>query len=100
MVIDAYMNETIKLLSPNPPGDFMEKTPPTETEILARVNWINKLVKNTEGEEVMSAVNIDIDNDISIYYDHKFEIQNVKFSIIKIDRVQDFSAQYLKIYLS
>jgi len=100
MVIDAYMNETVKLLVPNPPGDFMEKTPPTEVEILARVNWINKLVKNAEGEEVMSAVNIDIDNDTSIYYDHKLEIQNVKFSIIKIDRVQDFSAQYLKIYLS
>ena len=100
MVIDAYMNETVILLVPNPPGDFMEKTPPTEVEILARVNWINKLVKNAEGEEVMSAVNIDIDNDTSIYYDHKLEIQNVKFSIIKIDRVQDFSAQYLKIYLS
>jgi len=100
MVIDAYMNETVILLIPNPPGDFMEKTPPTEVEILARVNWINKLVKTIEGEEVMSGVNVDIDFDTSIYYDHKIKIQSVVFSIIKIDRVQDFSAQFMTVYLS
>lgn len=100
MPIEVYTNQTIKMLIPNPPNDFMEKTPPTEVEILARVNWERKLVKNAEGEEVISNVNIMLDYDASVYYDHKFEIDFVKFAIISIDRVQDFSAQFMVIYLS
>lgn len=97
---DAYMNQSIKMFIPNSPGDFMEKTTPTEVSIDARVNWERKLVKNAEGEEVISVVNIMIDHDASIYYDHKFEIDHVVFSVITIDRVQDFSPQYLIVYLS
>ena len=100
MPIDVYSNQTIKMLVPNPPNDFMEKTPPTEVEILARVNWERKLVKNAEGEQVVSNINIMVDHDASVYYDHKFEIDSVIFSIISIDRVQDFSAQFMVIYLS
>jgi len=97
---EVYRNQTIKMLVPNPPGDFSEKTPPTEVDIDARVNWKRELVKNADGEEVISNVNIMIDHDTSIYYDHKFEIDSVIFSIITIDRVQDFSPQYLTVYLS
>ena len=97
---EVYRNQTIKMLVPNPPGDFMKKTPPTEVDIDARVEWKRKLVKNAEGLEVISVVNIMIDHDASIYYDHKFEIDNVVFSTIMIDRVEDFSPQYLIVYLS
>lgn len=97
---EVYRNQPIKMLVPNPPSDFMEKVPPTEVEIDARVEWKRKLVKNAEGEEVISNVNIMIDYDASIYYDHKFEIDHVVFSIMSIDRVEDFSPQFLTVYLS
>lgn len=99
-MIDAYTNQTVTLLTPQDPDDWSEKRDPVERKIQARVDWINKLVRNIEGEEVTSAVQVIIAYDSTIYYDHKIRIDNVEHSIIKIDRIQDFSSQYLRVFLS
>lgn len=98
-MINAYLKETIVRIDPVP-GDYMEPGIPTRTNVKARVNWKNKKVRNMEGEEVESNVNIMIRHSGSLYFDSKYEINGVEYGILAIDREQDFSARYLVVYLS
>lgn len=97
-MIKAYLKEKIVKIQPVK-GDYLEPGDPIETDVSARVNWKNKLVRNVEGEEIMSNVNIDIENDPDLYFDCQYRIDGVTFSVISIDRQQDFSTRYLKVYL-
>jgi len=98
-MINAYLNETITLIRAGKPGDYMEPTEPELIDVKARVNWINELIRNQEGEQVVSAVNVLIKPDEEVYFDDRFKIHEIGYSILKIDKRQDFSARYLKIWL-
>jgi len=56
-------------------------------------------VKNPNGEEVVSQVNLMIEYSDTLYFDSRYEVNGVEHGILAIDREQDFSARYLVVYL-
>ncbi len=99
-MIKAYCNETITLIWPSVPEDWLEPGETHEEDIEAYVDWTNQLVRDINGEEVKSAVNFLMEYDGDLNYDVKARIQGRPHSIIKIARRQDFSAVCLQIWCS
>ena len=98
MFISAYFKETVVRIYPQP-GDYLEPGIPIRISMKARVTWKNKMVKNPEGEEVVSNVNIMIPVLSDLYFDSRFEVNGVEHGILAIDKMDDFSARYLVVYL-
>ncbi len=99
-MIDVYCNETIVLIRPLDPGDWLEPGGTIEEEVDAYVDWTNELVRNIEGELVESAVKFLMEYDGTLNYDVKVRIQGRPHLIIKIGRRQDFSPVMLKVWCS
>ena len=99
-MIKAYCNETITLIWPSLPDNWLEPGETSEEDIDAYVDWTNELVKDINGEEVKSAVNFLMEYNGSLNYDVMVKIQNRPHSIIKIGRRQDFSPVMLKVWCS
>lgn len=99
-MIKAYCNETITLIRPALPGDWLEPGETVEEDIEAYVDWTNQLVRDIEGEEVKSAVSFLMEYNGTLDYDVKVRIQGRPHSIIKIARRQDFSAVCLQVWCS
>jgi len=97
-MIKAYLKEDVVRIYPQP-GDYLEPGIPIRISMKARVNWKNTKVRNFEGEEVVSKVNIMIPVLSDLYFDSRFEVNGVEHGILAIDREQDFSARYLVVYL-
>jgi len=98
-MIKAYQNEKILLIKPGSPEAWMEPGDEEEIEMKARVNRRTMIIKDFKGEQVASAIDILITPEEEIYYEYHFKIEDVTYSILKIDRKQDFSARYLQIWL-
>jgi len=97
-MIKAYLKEDVVRIDPQP-GDYLEPGIPIRIPQKARITWKNKLVKNPNGEEVVSQVNLMIEYSDTLYFDSRFEVNGVEHGILAIDREQDFSARYLVVYL-
>lgn len=98
-MIGPYQTETIVMIKPGIPGDYMEPSEPELVDLQARVNHETKMVRNAAGEMVASNINILVEVDEDIYFDYRFKINDVEYSIINIDKKQDFSFRYYQIYL-
>jgi hypothetical protein len=99
MFMGAYRKETVVRIIPQP-GDYLEPGIPKRVSMKAKVMWKNTKVKDLNGEEVVSNVNLNLPVIDGLYYDSKFEVDGVEFDIVFIDRIDDFSARYLIVYLS
>lgn len=99
-MIKAYCNETIQVIRDAAPGDWLEPEETEEEDVEAYVDWTNELVRNQEGEEVTSSVSVYMEYDNTLGYADKLRIQDIPHSIIKISRLQDFSAVCLRVWCS
>jgi hypothetical protein len=98
-MIGPYQTEPVVMVKPGIPGDYMEPTEPELIDLPARVNHETLMVRNAAGEMVASNINILVEVDEDIYFDYRFKINDVEYSIINIDKKQDFSFRYYQIYL-
>ena len=97
-MITAYFKEEVVRIYPQP-GDYLEPGIPIRISMRARVNWKNTKVRGPDGEEVVSKVNIMIPVLSDLYFDSRFEVNGVEHGILAIDKMDDFSARYLVVYL-
>lgn len=100
-MIGPYQNQTITWIRRGTPGDWLEPGEDEELDLKARVNWKNALVRNPEGEMVSSSVNIliDVPRGEIIFFNDGFKIEEREYSIIQVDRKEDFSSRYYQIWL-
>lgn len=98
-MIRSYLREEVVRIDPQP-GNYLEPGIPKRTAKKARINWENKVVRNMEGEEVKSNVNLLMEYDSTLYYDSRFEVNGVEHGILSIARMQDFSNRSMTVYLS
>ena len=97
--MDVYYADTVSVLIPVTPGPWMEGKDPIERAMNCRINYKNERTMNTEGEEVVSHINLLCAYGENIDYNYRIRIDLVEYGIISIDRTQDFSSQYQKVYL-
>jgi hypothetical protein len=112
-MIEAYYNGEVEVIRADKPGDWMEPSEPIVRERLrGRIDWVNELIRNLDGELVRAAMMVTINPDDDLYFDDKVKVvrlddqtrndqlDGVEHSIIKLDRTQDFSSRLLIVWLA
>lgn len=91
-MIDAYLTDTVTRFIAGVLSEWNERTYATE-EIPAMVNYKSKLVRNMEGEEVVTNVQVMLNIDQEISHKDRIQLEGESFThgIINFGRPRDFS---------
>lgn len=106
-MINVYLKDDIwTVKAPVPPLDeFNVPFPPIVTAIKARIEWKTKQVKNLQGVDVVSSMQVLLKFDSDLGHEDKLRITdpaqggNKDYAIINIDRAKDFSSKAIWVYL-
>lgn len=72
----------------------------TDVSVKARVEWSNKLIRNTQGEQVVSAALVYLAGDIVAPTNaDKIIIDAVEHAIMRVDKKVDFSMSHWECYI-
>ena len=96
-MIGCYMTDSLTLKTAT--LDTWGKASYTSTIIKVRFEYKTKLVRNIQGEQIVSTANVILTDRILTHAD-KIVYGGVEYSIISIGKAKDFSNKFLRIYLS
>lgn len=108
-MLDAYSTDDITIVRIGHMEAWQEPGKERRVAAKARVDWVNKLVRNAQGEEVASSVTVMIgyqelkkrfNGIIDMYYDDRIIIKDVEHSIIRIAPMRDFSPRWWELNLA
>jgi hypothetical protein len=72
----------------------------TDVAVKARVVWSNKLIRNTQGEQVISAALVYLDGDITALTNaDRITIGGLEHAIMRVDKKTDFSTSHYEIWI-
>ena len=96
-MINAYMNDEITLKTST--LDQWNKATYAETTIKGRFEYKTKLIRNLQGEQVVSSARVFL-ADQTIGHNDKIIYGGKEYSILSIEQMKDFSTKFIRIYLS
>jgi len=96
-MINAYLMDTVTLMLPVK-NDYNEITGWTESNIKARWTRKDRVVEITGGNQVVSTAQILIKNQ-TITNSHRIKYGGVKYTIVDIKELKDFSNRGLEVFL-
>jgi hypothetical protein len=97
-MIDAYCNdEATLIISGGYVGGIPE--PPTTDTIKTKYFDKQKLVRNTNGEQVVASGYFLIPKDITLTNEDRIKIDTVEYIIMTIEKMKDFSQSHYKVWV-
>lgn len=100
-MLNCYMNDTITVVRlPSTPTDkWGENKTATEYLRMGRVEWRTSLIRDQQGEEVVSSGYVLMDYDADITVEDKIKIDSVSYTVLRVEELKDFSKRGLRVYL-
>ena len=93
----AYMNETVTLHT-HVTDKWNQVQSTTNITIAAKINRNNVLVRDQNGEQVVSSTRLRIENR-AITHEDTVTVDGVEHTILTIQQVRDFVPRYLQVFL-
>jgi len=97
-MIGSYTNETVIISAPGAKDKWGEPGASTSETVKARVEEGNYILRNTEGQDIVSNIRVFMKKR-TLQYDYKITYSGNEYSIAKIEHLKDFSMVYLVVYL-
>jgi len=97
-MIGSYTNETVTISVPGAKDKWGEPGASTTETVKARVEEGRYILRNTEGQDLISNIRVFIKARI-LEYDYKITYSGNEYSIAKIEHLKEFSTVYLIVYL-
>ncbi len=98
-MIGAYLVDAVTLKHLTGRDQWQEPTW-TTLALMGRVDWSNNLVRNAQGEQVVSAALVYLPGTVAaVTNDDRIIIDGVEHAIIKIEKKVDFSKSHWEIYI-
>jgi|GEM_PF-1079353 len=98
-MIEAYLVDDITLRYLVSLDQWQEPTW-SDVAVKARVEWSNKLIRNAQGEQVVSAALVYLAGDVTAPSNaDKLIIDGVEHDIMRVNKIVDFSASHFEVYL-
>ena len=72
----------------------------TDVAVKARVEWSNKLIRNSQGEQVVAAALVYLSGDITAPTNaDRITIDGVEHAIMRVDKKTDFSTSHYEVWI-
>ena len=72
----------------------------TDVAVKARVEWSNKIIRNTQGEQVVAAARVYLAGDITAPTNaDRITIDGVEHAIMRVDKKAAFSVSHYEIWI-
>lgn len=97
-MIETYFNDTITHLVAGTP-DQWGVVAYTEVSRRCRIEYKTRLVRNQQGEQVVSNVRVFFASDVTVTHADKFNLDGADRSILRIDKPSSFATQYVQMDL-
>ncbi len=98
-MIKAYLVDSISIKYLSALDQWQEPTWST-VAVKARVEWQNKLIRNGQGEQVISAALVYLAGDITPPTNaDRVVIEGVEHVIMRVDKKTDFSTSHFEVYI-
>jgi len=99
-MIRAYCVDDITILRWQGDDQWNEPIAALEVDVKGYADWKTKLIRNIEGEEVVSRGSVYILYDGDLTHKDRLKIDGVEYSIITIRQVKDFSDVAQEVFLA
>jgi len=99
-MISAYLVDSISIKYLTA---FDQWNTPTYTTVavMARVEWQNKLIRNAQGEQVVSGALVYLAGDIVAPTNaDRITIEGVEHAIMRVDKKTDFSTSHYEVWIT
>lgn len=98
-MIRAYCTDSLTIIRTEY-DEYKEPSSVEEISVKGYINWKTKLVRNIEGEEVVSRGSVYILYDGDLTHEDKIKINDTKYAIITVRDVKDFSITAQEVFLA
>ena len=97
-MLKAYSVDKVVILKFVALDEWNEPEDAASETIEGYVTWKTRLIRNVDGEQVVSSGDFLTEIDLTIDHRDKLQIDSVKYPIIKIERGKHFSNVWTKVY--
>ena len=99
-MIGAYLVNPVTLKSLASRDQWNEPTW-TSTELMGKVDWGSRLVRNFKGEEVVSSALVYLANTVpAVTHEDRLVIAGVEHQILRIEKKEDFSFSHWEVWIA
>ena len=96
----VYRNDPVSIVRHTTPDQWNEGGTPSIEAVMGMVVYKSKLVRNAQGEEALSTIQVLLAFDSTLTHEDKVRIGAVDYSILSIDLVRDFSVSDMWVNLT
>ncbi len=98
-MIRAYLIDSISIKYLSALDQWQEPTWNT-VAVKARVEWQDKLIRNTQGEQVISAALVYLAGDVTAPTNaDRIIIEGIEHAIMRVDKKTDFSTSHFEVFI-
>jgi uncharacterized protein with ACT and thioredoxin-like domain len=98
-MISAYLIDEIVIKNLVSLDQWNEPTWATVT-VKGRIEWASKLIRNAQGEQVVSAALVYFGSDVAgLTIDDRIVIDGVEHAIMRVDKKTDFSLSHWEVWI-
>ena len=97
-MLNVYGVDSITIVRDGGFDEWGEPSATTSESVKGYVEWKTHLVRDINGEEVVSSGYVTLSYDSTIDHKDKLTINSTTFSILSIDRLKDFSNRGLMVH--
>jgi uncharacterized protein (DUF952 family) len=98
-VINSYLIDDVTIKNLVSLDQWQEPTWSTIV-VKARVDWQDKLIRNAQGEQVVSAALVYFDKDVvGLTIDDRIIIEGIEHVIMRVDKKRDFSTSHYEVWI-
>ena len=97
-MIGCYMNDSITISQVT--YDQWGKITKSSTSVKGRIEFRTKLMRNLQGEQVVSSAKVYLSLITSLGHEDKITYNGKEYSILGIEEKKDFSSKFLKVDLA
>ena len=98
-MIGAYLIDDVIIKNLVSLDQWQEPTWST-VAVKCRIEWASKLIRNAQGEQVVSAALVYFDSDVvGLTIDDRIIIDGVEHAIMRVDKRTDFSISHYEVWI-
>lgn len=98
-MIESYLDkDAVTHKKSNGFDQWNEPEATTDATIDARVIYETRLIRDRNGEQVVSSMQVIVE-DQTIGHDDKITVDGTDYDILRIQKLKDFDTRFIKVYL-
>lgn len=98
-MIGAYLKDTLTLVRHGVRDAFGTEGATTEESVRGLVEWKTRLMKTTNGEEVLCSGYVLMRYDSTVTHEDRLKISGIERQIVAVEVARDFSVRGMKVYV-